>query len=443
MTVNIFEVNLNTRDRISKSKIQTHRRTPFFSYLIEHLNFIEKKQVPTIGVTEKGQCFYNPEFIDSLPSTELDGVLAHEIMHLALRHPARGKNRLIMINGGSLWNIAIDISINHILIENSFSLPKCGIIPSGGSVTVYGMTINNIPDKSSEEIYEELKAGIKKMAQESGGKGKKKSSDENTITISGFGEDEGKGFDTHGWGDGEMKDEESGKDGEGTDGAGEGGKVSDKLKGKDWDKILAEAYHHAKLIGKSPAGFERILDGLHKHKLNWRAILRKTVSSKLPYDLTYRKPNKKYLWGDIYQPSFTGEQIKVVCSIDTSGSMSQKDLTDIVSELLGIARSFSQVEFRLLTHDTDVHDDILISYNQEQKLKTIQVHGGGGTSHIPLYKHIQDKRYGKDTKLLISFTDGYSEFPTRRPDVDTIFILTGGHCPKEQMPKWGDTIFLE
>ena len=436
MTVNIFEVNLSTRDRISKSKIQTHRRTPFFSYLIEHLHFVESDRVPTMGVDAKGNCYYNAEFVDSLESTKLDGVLAHEVMHLALRHPDRGKNRNITINGNTLWNIAIDISVNHILVENQFSLPECGIIPRGGTVEVYGIIIENIPLKSSEEIYEELKAGIKKLVQQSKGKGKNKSGDENTITVSGFDDNEGKGFDSHDWDNSKEGTEESeGKEGE--------GELSEKLKGKDWDKIIAEAYQHAKLVGKCPAGFEREIENLHKHKLNWHALLRKTVSSKLPYDLTYRKPNKKYLWGDIYQPSFTGEQIKVVCSIDTSGSMSQKDLSDIVSELLGIARSFSQVEFRLLTHDTDVHDDILISYNQEQKLKTLKVHGGGGTSHIPLYAYLREKKYGKETKLLLSFTDGYSEFPDKRPDVDTIFILTGGHCPKEQMPKWGDSIFLE
>lgn len=442
MTVNIFEVNLSTRDKISKSKIQTHRRNPFFSYLIEHLNFVESESVPTVGVNTKAQCFYNAKFVDSLESGQLDGVLAHEVMHLALKHLERGKNRMIMINGDSLWNIAIDISINHILVENGFSLPSCGLIPQGGSIEVYGIKIENIPGKSSEEIYEELKAGLKKMIAKSGKKGKNKSDSENTMTVNGFPDGEGKGFDEHSW-DGES---ESGSTGEGegeSAGSGEGKEISEKIADKNWEKIIAEAYHHAKLIGKTPAGFEREIENLHKHKLNWRAILRKTVASKLPYDLTYRRPNKKYLWGDIYQPSFTGEQIKVVCSIDTSGSMSQKDLTDIVSELLGIARSFSQVEFRLLTHDTDVHDDILISYNQEQKLKTIQVHGGGGTSHVPLYKHIQANRYGKETKLLISFTDGYSEFPERRPDVDTIFILTGGHCPRENMPKWGDCIFLE
>jgi predicted metal-dependent peptidase len=439
---NTFEVKLSTRDRISKSKISLHKKNPFFSYLVEHLYFIEKEAVITMGVDEKSRCYYNAKFVDSLDSSVLDGVLTHEVMHLALRHPARGKDRRnITVNGTTLWNIAADISINHLLIENGFSLPNCGIIPRGGSVTVFGVTIDNIGDKATEEIYEELKAQLKSQAQQSGkGKGKGQGDDENTITVSGFGPNEGKGFDEHVWGEGSGAGEsEEGK--EGKEASGEGEEVP---KGNvNWEKKIAEAYHHAKMIGKTPAGFEREMEDLHKHKLNWRAILRKTVSSKLPYDLTYRRPNKKYLWGDIYQPSFTGEKIKVVCSIDTSGSMSEKDLADIISELLGISRSFSQVEFRLLTHDTDVHDDILISYNQEQKLKRIKVHGGGGTSHVPLYKYVQDKRYGKETKLLISFTDGYSEFPDRKPEVDTLFILTGGHCARENMPKWGDTIFLE
>jgi len=439
MSMNIFEVNLSTRDRISKSKINIHRRTPFFSYLIEHLNFVKNNTVLTMGVDKKANCFYNSEFVDKLESNELDGLLAHEVMHLALNHPERGKGKEITINGDSLWNIAIDISVNHLLVENDFRLPKYGIIPKNGVVTVYGITVENIPDKSSEEIYEELKGQLKQLMQKQKGKGKKDNDDESSITVSGFDEDEGKGFDQHEWnknsGEGSQKTDKSGNSKE--------SEISDKIQGKNWDKIIAEAYHHAKLIGKSPAGFEREFENLHKHKLNWRTILRRTVASKIPYDLTYRRPNKKYLWGDIYQPSFTGEKIKVVCSIDTSGSMSQDDLTDIVSELLGISRSFSQVEFRLLTHDVSVHDDIPITYNHEQKLKSIKLHGGGGTSHVPLYEYIKTKGIQRETKLLISFTDGYSEFPEKRPVVDTTFVLTGGHCSTSDMPSWGDIICLE
>ena len=139
----------------------------------------------------------------------------------------------------------------------------------------------------------------------------------------------------------------------------------------------------------------------------------------------------------------TGESTKVICSIDTSGSISPHELGQYVSEMLGLARSFANVEMRVLTHDVEVHDDIPIRNGDVNKIKRIKVHGGGGTSHRPLFDYIEQRKNQWDTKLLISFTDGYSDFPEKRPDVDTIFVLAGSHVPKENMPKWADVIVLE
>jgi predicted metal-dependent peptidase len=239
-------------------------------------------------------------------------------------------------------------------------------------------------------------------------------------------------------GAGEQDGDKEGKGSGAKPEAGEG-----KQPAKDWTKIAAEAYTYAKLIGKEPGGMGRAFEHLRKHKINWRALLRRTVANKIPYDLTYSRPNKKYMAHDIFLPTTIGESVKVIASFDTSGSMSEKELSESLSEVIGIARSFSQVDVHVLSHDVDVHDDVKISDATVDKIKKIQVHGGGGTSHIPLYEYIRKKRMRRETKLLISFTDGYSEFPERKPDVDTIFVLTGMHVPPEQMPKWAVTVCLD
>lgn len=442
----IFNVQLSTEDKLSKAKIQLNHNSPFYSYLVEHLHLVESKRVPTMGVTDKGTCYYSKEWVDTLPLSQLIGVLAHEISHLALRHHQRQNHRNILVNGGSLWNIAIDISNNYLLVENSFELPSDGIIPSNGTVEVFGHKVEDIASKSSEEIYEELKAHLKQMVQE--GKATVGSSDgvegdsEGDSSPSAgdkYSVNGGKAgsFDEHLWGDSKP---EGGEDGEGEEGKGQVPNSS----GKDWDKILAEAYNHAKMIGKTPAGMAREFEELHRGKVNWRSILRRTVASKIPYDMTYRRPNRKYLPHDIYMPSFIGESIKVIVSLDTSGSISAKDISDFMSEVISISKSFSNVEFRVLTHDTHVHDDVKVSTHSIQKLLQMKPRGGGGTSHKPLYEYIQKKRmHREELKLLVSFTDGYSDFPEKKPFVDTIFVLAGGHIPKEQMPKWATTICIE
>ena len=86
---------------------------PFFGHLVQHLNLIETEKIPTAGVDERNNLYYNPDFINDLTDEEGKGVMAHEVMHLALecfdRLGERDKNR---------WNIAQDIIINHILVQN-------------------------------------------------------------------------------------------------------------------------------------------------------------------------------------------------------------------------------------------------------------------------------------------------------------------------------------
>lgn len=438
---NVFDVTLSTEDRLSKAKIQLHKQYPFFSYLVEHLRLIadpECKHLPvkTMGVDEKGRLYYYPAFVDGLTEAQLRGVLAHEVMHPALRHIPRKGSRDVLVNGYPLFFVASDVSVNHILSEEGVELPKEAILPKDGKVTVYNVKIENIGDKSTEEIYDELLAGCKQQVKQ----GKMKmvgGASGNDMSNGGKPE---QGFDEHldsGEGSGDQKEDGEGSGAEGGDQEAEG------VPEGAWGDIVAEAMEHAKRIGRLPASMQRQFDDLHKHKVNWRAVIRRTVASKIPFDYSYARPNRRYLPHDIFMPTLHGESVKVICSIDTSGSISQKELNDFVSEMIGIARSFSHVEFRVLSHDVEVHDDLPIANGAIQKLKNMKVHGGGGTSHKPLYEYIKKRKRKWDINLLVSFTDGWSDFPEKRPGVETLFVLAGAHTNKENMPKWARTICVD
>lgn len=464
----IFGGPLSIEDKISQVRIKAFKEFPFFSYILEHIRIFISKEVPTAGIDGMGKMYINEEFFGKLTLQQQLGTIVHEIMHVALDHAVRGKGRPATVNGARVINIAADISINDMLVKNKITIPECGIIPANDEVTVFGITIQNIPDKSMEDIYNELcgqlqeKYGDSSEDGEGEGEGegneegdgsgsssqppskKGKGSGGKKFKATDFGDEEGKGFDSH-----DQWDKKGNSEGESDKGDGAGDKTGQKpdfsknREPKDWGKIISEAYAHAKLRGNEPAGFERMFEDLTTPKLDWRRILHNAVENKIFSELSYRRPNKRYLSHDIYQPTFFGEKITILASIDTSGSMGQRELTEVVSELVGISRTFDEVEFRLLTHDTDVHDDIVICDRQEEQLSELKVHGGGGTSHIPLYDYIEDNCGREDAKLLISFTDGYSEYPDAPPRIETLFVMVGGTCPPESMPDWGDRIVLE
>ena len=437
-----FSIGLTPAERISKAKIFMRRENPFFVYLVEHLNLTEAKEIqgnplPTAAVNASGRMYYNPDFVASLKDGEVSGVLAHEVMHLAFQHPKRGKGRNIVLQGPDgavlLWNFAVDIVVNNVLVQNNIELPSKGIIPKEDAVTILGVEIVDISKKSAEEIYEELKVSLreqmqKQQAQGKGQKGQGNGQEMGSGTITVQDPLNELGFDKH------LFDEE--------DQQGDGGnEVPDGTSKKpvDWGQKMAEAYNHAKQIGKEPGGFGREYEILGKAMVNWRAIIRREIGKRIPTDYTWSKPNKKMIGQGIYMPSTVGEEIKVLVAIDTSGSIGRDELSEFMTEVIGIARAFQGVEVRILTHDAAVHDDILVANGNIAKLKTLTFHGGGGTDHNPVYDFVKTKKYNRSHNLLISFTDGYSCYP-ERPCIDTVFILAGGHCGKHNMPKWGSSI---
>jgi predicted metal-dependent peptidase len=69
--------------------------------------------------TDGVSLYFNPEFVDTLNSATLAGVLAHEVMHPALQHHVRRCGR-----DPRRWNEACDYAINPLLLDAGLSLPE-------------------------------------------------------------------------------------------------------------------------------------------------------------------------------------------------------------------------------------------------------------------------------------------------------------------------------
>ena len=128
----MFDTDMDSKDRIIKSKIDLNRDRPFFAYILMNMNVEQTEpteKVPTMGVNQLGDLFWNDKFVTELADDELQGVLAHEVMHIATLTFQREGNRNKM-----LWNMATDIVINNILLGENFALPKdCLLTTDGGA----------------------------------------------------------------------------------------------------------------------------------------------------------------------------------------------------------------------------------------------------------------------------------------------------------------------
>ena len=442
---------LTARERISRAKMQLYRSYPFYSYLVENMNFIQDDTIPSIGVNARGDCYYNEEWINSLTicavfgrtesiiPNELLGVLAHEVLHLSFLHCTRGKNRTITINGGTLWNVAVDMIVNAILVKERMMLPKDGILPLPVTQTnleednfiVYGIEVKGVLSLSAEEIYEILKNALKQKMKEQKGKGQgqgEEEGNENAIYVSGLDEEGTKGFDSHDRFN-ETKDEIDGQEGESKEG-------QEKPKPKDWSRLAKDAYNYSKLQGKEPAHLGRDFEVYNKSYINWKFVIENTIKKRIPSDYTFSRLNRKFISQGYYLPGYEGEEITVLFSLDTSGSMSKDELSKAITEMMAISRQFRVVEMRLLIWDCEMHEDILLKDNVTEQIKNIQISGGGGSSMLPVYNYIKTKKYDKKHNLMFTFTDGYVDYPKNRPCIDTYLLLVGQHIPKSEAPKW-------
>jgi predicted metal-dependent peptidase len=213
--------------------------------------------------TDGVSLYFNPEFVDSLRSAELIGVLAHEVMHPALQHHTRRRGR-----NPKRWNMACDYAINPMLLDAGLTLPK-GVLCEA---RFQGM--------SAEEIYNRLEAEEEQPSQDRDGV------TEQEETVAGT-EEPALGSDDPGT---QQVPETAGGIDQVLDAAtdDEGG-ASVEEQARDWQMAVQQAENVARLAGKTPDGAARSLEASKAANVDWRELLRRAWSDTIPGDYSWKR----------------------------------------------------------------------------------------------------------------------------------------------------------
>jgi len=423
----ILNLDLTAEEKLIRARVQLQKEKPFFSYLTMHLTFIEQPEIETAGVDMYGNLYFNSDFINKLTDDQIKGVMAHEVMHCALEHLERGKGK-----NHELFNIASDTVINSMLLDDGMSLPENAINPYNGEITIFGITIKKASEKTSEEVYDKLYRGLSKKIKKDM-KAIKKYLEKNGV----------KGFDKHIYGNGDGKGDKK-KNGKcdncnGTGKVGDkdcpkcngtgnknGKKISDKQ--VDWKKTLVDACTYARQRGDLPAGMERVVGQLMETYIDWKGLLYRYITNQIPIDFTWAKPSKRSYSTGIYLPDTVRESIDVMVAVDTSGSISQKELAEFISEISSICNSFKNVDLTVIDCDCQVNG--IHPMRNAQASEVVErigknLKGGGGTSHIPVFDWINKNK--PQSKFVIAFTDGYTSFPPKSQVNMPVLWVVAGH----------------
>lgn len=354
------------------AKIRLLLDQPFFGTLALHLTektmpnnrLPDGRLLDTVAVDGKN-LYVNPEFLSSLKKDEMQGLLAHEIMHVCLGHiyPWRRKHREPI-----RWNKANDYVINLLLTEAGLKLPKNGLLDKA------------YDNMSSEQVYSKLPEENDKKNEKGGGGGDLPWAD--IIEDTSCTESEGKQLE------------------------------------REWKELLVQAATAAKMRGRLPSGINRLIDDIVNPTIPWASILANFLNEVLYDDYDLLRSDRRFIQQGIYLPDLYSEGCSVVIAVDTSGSIGSAEIQLFVSECVGILSSRNVKSVRIMSFDTKVHLDVKL---QPWDDLPENYPGGGGSDVRPVFKRLHSEGASEKPSCLIVLTDMYISFPEAAPDYPVVW----------------------
>ncbi len=141
-----------------------------------------------------------------------------------------------------------------------------------------------------------------------------------------------------------------------------------------------------------------------------------------------------------------------VIAIDTSGSVSGKLVQTFIQKTYNVLKStesfFSKINLHIIQCDAEIQEDVKVTSQEEfdQYLKTMTIKGLGGTDFRPVFAYVEElrrRREFQNLRGLIYFTDGYGNFPERKPDYDAAFVFVEDEYNNPNVPPWAIKLILQ
>lgn len=327
------------------------RKEPFYGFFLMTTDRVISRSIKTFAVGLDGinvKLIINPDFFYSLTESHRYGVLLHEVLHLCYFHLFTH----MKFANKELDNIACDLEINQyidrsLLPDNAIFLDKIN----------QEYSINMLPKMGRKYYYEELnklpKESIQKLCDLSP---------------------------EHNWPESQSSDLEVVEQQLIN-------KIEDVYNSSQRDILPGHLKDLIKLIQEK------------RSKINWKSRLRMElgISNMINLRNTRLKPNYYFNTNPANRLRFYQ---KILCILDTSGSVSRKELEDFLTEI-NILKNFGFI--------LDVSCiDAKMSEVKEYRGGDLEIFGRGGTDFQPGIDYLERSNY----TTMIYFTDGEAPCPT-------------------------------
>ena len=432
------------RSQLARDVLNLSRNT-----LLVHLRFLDMAlsrftyhEIPDSTLLTDGEfLFYNPRHI--LQSYKLAKELPvrdylHVVMHCVFRHMFMDPtlNRVY-------WDLACDIAVEHMITE--LNLKAVTASREQQQAQYIDAIKKELKYVTAEKIYAYLQQTVP---------------DPNTVAqIRGFfyGDNHEIWYMTE-----EQKAATFGLGGNG----GESGGNPTALEA-DWQEISQRMQVDLETFGKQrgllPGAMTQNLMAVNRKKYDYTAFLKKFAvlgeAMKINDDefdyIFYTYGLQLYENMPLIEP-LEYKEIKAikefVIAIDTSGSTSGELVQRFVQKTYNILKStesfFTKINLHIIQCDANIQEDKKITCQEEfdEYIRTMQIHGLGGTDFRPVFAYVENLRQAKEftnLKGLIYFTDGYGTFPEKKPDYDTAFVFVEEDYNNPDVPAWAIKLVLQ
>ena len=421
----------------------------FSGVILRGRNAVKVSGCPTAYTDGKNK-YYGYNFFRELSQPQVTGIVLHENLHDALLHLYRDRD--LRREDAQLYNAACDYAINDIILsiqDRSFiDLPEGRLYHpnfKGWSARQIYLFLRN-ECKPEQPQGKPCKKGQPGSGGQPGGSGNSPSDDDDNdgdkkkpgkkrvhgdaVTVYDKDGNEypiGGSMDEHDYEPGDNMTP---------------GEIEEEV--RDVRDILQQG---GILAGTRGGNVPRAIDDALTPRVNFVELMRdwmcETCAGKDDY--TWRKYDRRRLPFELFMPSTESIAIgELLFCVDTSGSISNRDLQRVAGELSGLCEQVNPSAVRVLWWDTSVHAEQLFRPEQYAQIATLLKPQGGGGTHVSSVNDYVRKK-SLDPVGVIVMTDGFVEDSIDWSAITcpTLWVLATRHRNDGFRPKAGTVITVD
>ena len=394
---------------------------PYLAGLAAKVRVSLDDRVPTMGVFASGRLVVNPAFAEKLKDGELIFVLAHELLHLALRthDRARGSQHLE-------FNYAHDYIINDILrLELSAE-----DVPAGG------LDMPGASKRSAEEIVLEMRRNAAIMPSMTAVFGGQETTIGRMFGPRGRSQAGGESAEQAEAGDvlGSQREKEMFPE----DVATQAAEVEAIKEAASAGLALARAVGALKgLRGDDPGATSQVVTALRGlYRTPWEVVLQRWMESVAPGERTFVRASRRGAdRSDLVLPGRRREGWMLNVIVDTSGSMAD-EIPRALGAIADFCESVAVDQIRLLQCDVTVTSDEVLSPTE---LAQYTVTGYGGSDLTPAMERLAADPQVRAAAII---TDGDIQFPADPMPYAILWVLPPGSSAAFH-PNYGRVVTMD